>query len=1113
MRPVQPSSTGASARCSRHRRRGRRRHRRRRSRRTGRLKSTRSSCSSRPASAARQRQRRADRAAVPNVASASRSATASRSSSRTDSPARRFARRCCRRSAKAATARDCSPARRASSSGSPSGAASTLHDVPLQNSRVVASRNDRRLLLIVIVIILFILIELDSQSRGPRRTSAAAVGAADRGAAGTAASADSAAGSAAALAEASAAEAAAASAASAAAGAAAAARPAAGERQVTAGCGLLLRRTVEAFSADSDIEERQHGDFGHVGSRRDASSPRAFAAARTTGSRRQEEAIKAQWGQVENQLQRRNDLIPNLVETVEGLRPAGEGRLPGGRRRAGQMAGATTPAEKIAAANAESQRSRRLLVVVENYPQLKSNETFVRLHGRARRAPRTAWPTERMRYNEQHPGVQHAAAPLPVEHDGARSSASRSIRTSTRRPTAEGRAEGGLRQVDRWTSARRCSPNSITKWRSPGGCSSACPSSAFAWKPHEKSFSLGGLATHLAQLPHWGRADSRAATSTTWRRATGRTRRPGDARGGARDVRRGTSPTCGARSSARRTRSCSHRGRSSGPATRCCRCPGSRRSAVSRPPPHSPPRPDDGVPAPAGRPAAADLRPDRRRSACERVRLALAARRSLFALLATANSGGYRYGVSDQAFYVPAIALTVRPSLFPRDRVVLDAQMRAWLGDSVLGGLAPSGRRGPAGALRRALRRHAGCCCSPPASRSRAELAPTGGRSATFLVLLTLRHRIAKTGANSLEGYMHPRMLAFALGLAAFASDRTKSLRRGAGLDRARCCRPHDDGDLVRGRAGRGLHLAAAANAGRSPHGGRRGRRSAALALTMRPASFGLTVMDDAWIAVLGGQGLSLLRRLAAVRVGRQPRVSRPARPRAPAPARSGRGSRRVRPDSIAGLTGARGDLSRLRAAHRSPCRHGRPDAGQSHLLDSRRRRGPLRRLVDHDGARAAVALSPRRARWWASLILASALRGYYVVRVESDHPLVEIRPQAAGWIAAMDWLRTQPTSWHVLADPHHAWRFGSSVRVAARTRHRARAEQRLGIRDLRSRSALVGCSNESQALDRFDEFSAADVRKSSTGYGIDVFVDRAARRFEFPVLYRNDEFIIYDLR
>jgi LemA protein len=114
----------------------------------------------------------------------------------------------------------------------------------------------------------------------------------------------------------------------------------------------------------------------------------------------QEEAIKAQWGQVENQLQRRNDLIPNLVETVKGYAQQERDVFQAVADARAKMAGATTPADKIAAANQESSALSRLLVVVENYPQLKSNETFARLMDELA-GTENRLAVERMRYNEK----------------------------------------------------------------------------------------------------------------------------------------------------------------------------------------------------------------------------------------------------------------------------------------------------------------------------------------------------------------------------------------------------------------------------------------------------------------------------------------------------------------------------------------------------------------------------------------------------------------------------------------------------------------------------------------------------------------------------------------
>jgi len=114
----------------------------------------------------------------------------------------------------------------------------------------------------------------------------------------------------------------------------------------------------------------------------------------------QEEAIKAQWAQVENQLQRRNDLIPNLVETVKGFAAQEQEVFKQIADSRARLAGAQTPEQKIEAANAQSSALSRLLVVVENYPQLRSSELFTRLMDELS-GTENRLAVERMRYNER----------------------------------------------------------------------------------------------------------------------------------------------------------------------------------------------------------------------------------------------------------------------------------------------------------------------------------------------------------------------------------------------------------------------------------------------------------------------------------------------------------------------------------------------------------------------------------------------------------------------------------------------------------------------------------------------------------------------------------------
>src|ERR1700730_17955392 len=114
---------------------------------------------------------------------------------------------------------------------------------------------------------------------------------------------------------------------------------------------------------------------------------------------RKNEAVKSAWAQVDVVLQRRADLIPNLVETVKGFAAQEQTVFHDIAAARAAMIGAKTPAEKIAATGQLDSALGRLLVIVENYPQLKSNENFLRLQDElAGTENRIA--VERRRYNE-----------------------------------------------------------------------------------------------------------------------------------------------------------------------------------------------------------------------------------------------------------------------------------------------------------------------------------------------------------------------------------------------------------------------------------------------------------------------------------------------------------------------------------------------------------------------------------------------------------------------------------------------------------------------------------------------------------------------------------------
>ncbi|HKB07103.1 MAG TPA: LemA family protein [Candidatus Polarisedimenticolia bacterium] len=113
----------------------------------------------------------------------------------------------------------------------------------------------------------------------------------------------------------------------------------------------------------------------------------------------QDQLVKAAWAQVENVLQRRADLIPNLVETVKGYAAHEKEIFESVADARSRLAGAASPRQAAEANAALTGALGRLLAIAENYPNLKANENFIRLQDElAGTENRIA--VERMRYNE-----------------------------------------------------------------------------------------------------------------------------------------------------------------------------------------------------------------------------------------------------------------------------------------------------------------------------------------------------------------------------------------------------------------------------------------------------------------------------------------------------------------------------------------------------------------------------------------------------------------------------------------------------------------------------------------------------------------------------------------
>ena len=112
-----------------------------------------------------------------------------------------------------------------------------------------------------------------------------------------------------------------------------------------------------------------------------------------------DEDVNEAWSNIDTDLQRRNDLIPNLVATVKGYATHEEEVFTGIADARGKLAGATTMQEKAEADAALTTGLGRLLAIAENYPELKANEGFLRLQDELAGTENRIKVT-RKRYNE-----------------------------------------------------------------------------------------------------------------------------------------------------------------------------------------------------------------------------------------------------------------------------------------------------------------------------------------------------------------------------------------------------------------------------------------------------------------------------------------------------------------------------------------------------------------------------------------------------------------------------------------------------------------------------------------------------------------------------------------
>ena len=486
-------------------------------------------------------------------------------------------------------------------------------------------------------------------------------------------------------------------------------------------------------------------------------------------------------------------------------------------------------------------------------------------------------------------------------------------------------------------------------------------------------------------------------------------------------------------------------------------------------------------------------------------RAAVAAGAVAFGLVAILNCGGYRYGIGDQAFYVPAVVQHLNPGLFPRDRAMLHAQDRFMLYDDATALVARATGVSVPVLFAAAYVAGMGILFGGLVAIGRV-MYKSWWAVALLAALMTLRHRITQTGANTLEAYFQPRMLAFAVGVWAIAA-------------------------YLRGNSAAALGLVAVAFAVHPT-------TALWFAIWIGAA---VAFSDPRWrIRLLGIAAVCAIAGAWALAGG---------------PLRGHLG--RMDPLWASALAGKdyvfpsdwNASFWLVNLAYL-------PVAGAIHLL--RRARGAM---MDREAgllaggaallcvflmswplmtARIALALQLQTSRvfWMLDLLAAIYIawllaeapssrairraivavaiavavgRGVFVWQAEhAGSPLMRVGLPPDHWTDAMAWLARTEGNTHVLADPGHAWKYGTSVRVSAERDLYLEEVKDLALA-LYSRDVAIEALRRIGDAQNFDALTAPQLLSLAARYDLDYLV--VEREVDLPLAYRNEQFRVYDLR
>jgi hypothetical protein len=492
-------------------------------------------------------------------------------------------------------------------------------------------------------------------------------------------------------------------------------------------------------------------------------------------------------------------------------------------------------------------------------------------------------------------------------------------------------------------------------------------------------------------------------------------------------------------------------------------------------------------------------------------RVLVAASAPLFCLLAIANSAGYRYGVSDLSFYLPAAFERLDPSRFPRDGLLLDVQARLTASDELLAAFFRAGAALGADVPATVYALHivtllllfAGAVLLGSA------LFQSRWSVAALAAALTLRHAVPRSGVNTLEGYFQPRVLAFSLGVLALAV----FVRRGSYAALAVVAAA----GVVHPTTALWFAILAGVAGLASERHARGGLSAIALgtallaawAVVAGPLEGRMSQMDPAWLGVLADRNYLFPDEwplyawttcvLYVALIGAAIR------------ARGREGAITPRETGLAWGAGAlllvfllMLPLVRARVAIAVQLQPAR----LFWILD-------LLAVISIVGL---VELSARRGWRRAPAALAGVLltfslaRGAYVMTVEfPERGLAQIAELRTPWSDAMRWAdeHTAVDS-HWLVHPDHTFMYGTSVRVSARRDvfHEASKDPALAMYD---RRVAMRVRERAAALGDFNALSRSRALELARLYDLDFLVTE--QTLALPLAYRNAQFNVYALR